>query len=972
MQKFLVARLLATGYFFIAIPLYSGVTGKLAGRVVDSETKEALPVVNVVLDGTTMGGATDMDGYYYIINVPVGTYSLTASMIGYKSVMKENLKVSADLTTTVNFAIQPTAIKAKGIIVTAKRPLVIPDATSTMHTMSGDQIDRQPIRSVTEVVSQQSGVVNSAGGASGVTDGLHIRGGRGDEVAYIVDGMSAQDRLTGRSDATVNIHKAALEEISVITGGFNPEYGQAMSGIINVVTKEGRRREGLLRYTTDRISKDPREQDIFELSLGGPIKFHPKLLYFFSAEGSSRDHSTSWYGPLSNTDSESYSLQGKLTYKLTPAMKLKLSGFLSRTQGGSSSHSFKYAPPEFRLDYFKKAHQLVSTLTHQVANNTFYELRLGTFKSRRTDGQREWDKEKDRAWWEDFKFEPWWTYDINNVGIGSSSDNAWDAKDENGDYYYPYGVPLPFRLGSYCSWAERVSAYDGVKFDLTSQVTYHHQIKFGVDGKIHTAKRETAQYIDRVSTVPVTSHGDTIDNEVPPEYRKVKYALYSDEYDYNPKEIAIYLQDKIEYPGFIINGGVRFDYFDPSCWRYNDMLSPYDTLGDLDTVTAKIKYQLSPRFGIAFPVTERTAFHLSYGHFFQVSQFRWLYDSHNINLSTSPGAWPIVSNPDLSPQHTIQYELGIAHELLSNLALNVTGFYKDMYHLIGTRHIKAIPREYTIYQTEDYGNVLGVEFVLRKQATQWFSGQLAYTLQYSRGTSSYTRESYYEYIANIMPDPITGEPPQMPKIDYPLEFDQRHTLNINAGFLAPTGYGPTIFDVHPLERLDINMSTDLGSGLPYTKEDNRGQRIGEVGGERMLWISNTNLKINKPFELFGLNLSFFATINNLFNRKNILNVYPNTGKVDYDGLTQNKDTYLSQTWMVSGDKVEVGYSPSADIRRDIGADGKPNTNDAGEGDGWITKDEWYNSYLNGRADWEKNPSFVNVGRRIHFGIKVNW
>ena len=969
MQKF--SWLLATGYFFIAIPLYSGVTGKLAGRIIDSETKEELPGANVVLEGTTMGDATDADGYYYIINVPVGTYSLTASMMGYKSVTKENLKVSADLTTTVNFAIEPAAIEVKGIIVTAKRPLIIPDATSTMHTMSGDQIERQPISSVTDVVAQQSGVVYSTGGASGSTGGLHIRGGRGDEVAYVVDGMSAQDRVTGGS-ATISIHKAALEEISIITGGFNPEYGQAMSGIVNVVTKEGRRREGMIRYTTDRISKYPREQDVFELFLGGPFKFHPKLLYFFSAEGSSRDHSTSWYGPYSNSDREKYSLQGKLTYKLTPAMKLKLSGFLSRAQYGRASQSFKYAPPEFRLDSFNKVHQLVSTLTHQITKNTFYELRLGTFESRAISGEREWDKEEDRAWWEDFKFKPWWTYDIDVSGIGSTSDTGWKAKDENGDYYYPYGVPLPFRLGSQCYFGERVSAYDGVKFDLTSQVTRHHQIKFGVDGKIHTAKLETGQYLDRVPTVPVTSHGETIDNEVPPEYRDVKYALYSDKYDYNPKEIAVYLQDKIEYPGFIINGGLRFDYFDPSCWRYNDMLSPYDSLGALDTVSAKIKYQLSPRLGIAFPVTERTAFHLSYGHFFQVSQFRWLYDSHNINLITCPSGWPIVSNPDLSPQHTIQYEIGIAHEVMTNLALSATGFYKDMYHLIGTRYIKSVPRNYTIYQTEDYGNVLGVEFVLRKRAIQWFSGQLAYTLQHARGTCSHVRESYYEYIANIMPDPVTGEPLQMPKIDYPLEFDQRHTLNINAGLSVPAGYGPAVFGVKPFERFDLNMNTEIGSGLPYTKNDSKGQRIGEVNGESMPWIFDSDLKIEKPFELFGCNLSFFATINNLFNRQNILYVYPNTGKVDDNGFTQDKDTYLSQTWVYSGDKVKVDYSPSADERRDIGIDGEPNTNDAGEGDGWITKDEWYNSYKNGRLDWEKNPSHVSVGRRIHFGIKINW
>lgn len=966
------------GMVLFSMPVFAGVTGKIAGIVTDANTKEKLSAVNVIIKGAGTGAATDKGGYYYIINVPVGAYSLSASMLGYKTLTKEDIKVSADLTTTVNFLLEPTAIQAEEVKVTAQRPLITLDATSTTHTMNSSQIERQPVRNFTEVVAQQSGVVSSSGGTSWTTDGLHIRGGRGDEVAYMVDGMSAQDRLTGRSDATVRLNMDAVEEVSVTTGGFNPEYGEAMSGIVNVVTKEGREPEGMIRYSTDRVSTISRDQDRLELSLGGPLVFHPKLLYFFSGELSSRENATSWYGPMSHTDREIYSLQGKLTYKITPGTKLKLSGFLSREQGGNysmyvgyadidsrSSNSFKYAPPEYRPDRLAKSYQMMATLTSQLRKNIFYELRVGRFKSINITGHRDWEKEKDRGWWEDISYKPWWTYDFDTYGRGSASDIGWATKDPNGDYYYPYGVPLTygFVFGSPCGWIKRISAYDGAKFDLTSQLNRNHEVKFGIDAKIHTAEKEEAQYINDVPTVPVVG-GDASDaalkSEVPPEYRKLKYALYQDEYNYRPKEFATYIQDKIEYSGFVVNGGLRFDYFDPSCWRYKDMLAPYDTLGNLDTVSAKIKYQLSPRLGIAFPVTERTVFHLSYGHFLQVSQFRWLYDSHNINLYTATGGWTLVSNPDLPPQHTIQYEIGVDHEIISNLALTVTGFYKDIYNLIGTRFINAVPKNYTAYQTDNYGNVLGVEFALRKRANNWLSGQLAYTIQYARGTSSYERETYYEYISNITPDPITGEPLQPPKIDYPLEFDQRHTVKLNIDFMVPEKWGPTIVGTKILENADINILTDIGSGLPYTKEDSKGQRIGEIGAEHLPWSFNTDLKFNKPFKLFGAELSFFALVSNLFDRKNVLNVYPNTGKYDYNGFTQDKATYLSQTWVFGTEQVQVGYSPSADVRRDL------------NNDGWISKDEWYTSYYNAKTDLQKDPYMLGTRRAIEVGIKINW
>ncbi len=967
---------------FLALPLYAGVTGKIAGKVIDADTREPLPGVNVVIHGTSMGAAADMNGDYFIINVPVGTYEVEARMIGYAPVTQTHVKVSADLTTTIDFLLKPTVIEVEGVTVRAERPMILKDATATIHVIGGDQIARQPVHSFNDVVSQQAGVVNSAGGASGTTDGLHLRGGRADEVAYMVDGMSVKDPISGQAGTDINV--TSFEEVSIITGGFNAEYGQAMSGVINLVTKEGRKFEGLTRYGTDNLFTGNLDEGRhrFEMSLGGPLPVLPKAFYFLSGEVYTRKESQSYEFPMSHTDREYYSTQGKFTYKITPTMKLNLSGFLTRNQRGNygffvglpaldsrSENDYKYVPPEYRLSTFRKAYQFMGTLTHQINSSTFYEAKLGYFKTHEIRGHRDMEVEKDRNWWEDVEFRPWW-YDVE----GDYRDwNApgWDAIDSitaEGDtiYYYPYGVPGVFRLGSAGYWDERESSYYGMKLDLTSQITPNHQIKFGIDGKLHNISREQGQYIYTIETTDsITTAGDTV-IVVVPDKRDISEALYFDVYtDETPREVTAYLQDKIEYPGFVVNAGCRVDYFDANTWKFRDILVTRTPEGELDTTSIVPKFQISPRVGISFPITDRSVFHVAYGHFFQMSRMRWLYDGYNTPRRETRGGWGLVGNPDLDAQKTIQYEIGISQQFTDDIVLSVTTFYKDLYNLIGCRLIPSIPDPYSAYVTEDYGNVKGLEIVLRKRATQYLSGHLAYSLQQARGTSSYEREAYYDYIANVPVDPYTGEDFVLPKIDYPLEFDQRHTLNVALDFLIPDGAGPDIGGVKPLQNLDLSMITEMASGLPYTERDHRNWLVAEPNAQRMPWIWTTNLKFVKDFRLLGLKLAFFGEVTNLFNRKNILNLFPNTGRTADNGLLQDRTTYLDQTFPDGWSEetgVPVDEVNAADRRRDC----------IGEPDGYITADEWYESYKNAYEDFMNDPYMYSDPRHIDIGVSLSW
>ncbi|MCK4352120.1 TonB-dependent receptor [candidate division WOR-3 bacterium] len=936
--------------FFLATQLFAGVTGKIAGKVIDKSTGELLPFANVTIEGTTMGAATDAEGFYYILNVPVGTYSVKASMMGYESVTKTGVKSFMDLTTTINFELEPTVIKAKAVTVTAKRPMIIPDATSTMHVITAKEIERQPVHSARAIVSQQAGVVNSAGGASGATGGLHIRGGRSDEVTHMVDGMSIQDPVMGQVGAVVNMN--AVQEVMVITGGFNAEYGEAMSGVVNLVTKEGGgKHEGLVKYRSDRVFADALDQgfEAYETSLGGPLGFLKNANYFLSGEVSSQDHWQSYYFAVPLTDKEFYSFQGKLTYKINPSIKVGIGGFLSRTQRGQygifaglpdtdqqSENQEKYQEKEDRLTRFDKARQIHATLTHMITKSTFYTFNLGYFKTQLLQGHRDWNYEEGRHWWQDVKFRPWWTY------------NEYPTRMTTAPYdtIYPYGVAggtqWGFVHGGVGFWRDRESSYINAKFDLTSQILKHHQVKFGIE-----AKRNDAKYVVGQA---VYTREDTTSQDI-------TKSLYFDEYEYYPMQGAIYLQDKIEYPGFIINAGLRLDYLDPAAQKFEDPYSP--SLGKVD---AKSKYKLSPRFGMSYPVTERTVFHLSYGQFFQVPELRRLYEYAGRNLMEMRGGWIRLGNPDLAAQKTTQYEIGIAHQFLPTLAINLTTYYKDLYDILAARLIPAQPKVYTIYEGADYGNIKGLELVITKRREKYFSGKLSYGLSEAKGTGSYSTQAYYDYIANIPPDPVTGRPVVLPQKEFYLEFDQRHTISMSLNFEVPDKCGPLFGSIYPLQNLNLNILTQAGSGLPYTVRDASMRIVGGIYSKRMPWTMTTDLKVEKRFNFSGVPYSVFCEVTNLFNAKNILNVYPVTGKPDDSGMMYDYDRCIGETWpkaYIDKDAVPC-YSSSYDARRDLDKNGE------------VTKGEWYQSYVNCYKDYIDDPYIYGSPRRIQIGISLNF
>ena len=213
--------------FLLTCNIFAQTTGKISGVVKDKSASSPLPGANVYLENTSFGSASDNQGRFTLINIPPGKYNLKIDMIGYRSIKMENITVSINRTFFLEAELEQTVIEGEVVTVEVARFAQKKDQTGTIKNISGDEINALPVENVGAVVNMQAGVVNG-----------HFRGGRSTEVTYMVDGIQV-DETFGGSSATVDIQPEAVQDLEVVTGTFNAEYGRAMSGVVNVVTRDG-------------------------------------------------------------------------------------------------------------------------------------------------------------------------------------------------------------------------------------------------------------------------------------------------------------------------------------------------------------------------------------------------------------------------------------------------------------------------------------------------------------------------------------------------------------------------------------------------------------------------------------------------------------------------------------------------------------------------------------------------------------
>ena len=239
-----MAQIIKRSYLLIAlllvsvIPLTGGSTGKIKGKIIDSDSQQPLVGVNVYLDGTAIGTASDESGKYLIINISAASYTVVVSYVGYQTIKMNDVVINADRTTIIDYSMIVAAVEGEEVIVEAKRPVIVKDQPATPTTIESATINNMPVNNISDVLSTMAGVLEQHGGNYIVGGGYHFRGGRAGEVTYLVDGFVVENALYG--DMGLDISRNAISEISMITGAFNAEYGEATSGVINIVTKEGK------------------------------------------------------------------------------------------------------------------------------------------------------------------------------------------------------------------------------------------------------------------------------------------------------------------------------------------------------------------------------------------------------------------------------------------------------------------------------------------------------------------------------------------------------------------------------------------------------------------------------------------------------------------------------------------------------------------------------------------------------------
>lgn len=485
--------------------VFGGTTGKLAGTIKDAQTGEPLVGANVMIEGTSFGAATNADGDYVILNISPGRYNIKFSFIGYETVVMQNVVIVVDQTTTLPVELNPQSIQVDEIIVTARTPLVQKDVTSSISVVTREEIESLPVANFTELLSLQAGVTGSG-------SNLHIRGGRSNEVAYMIDGTIVVDPLLG--GLATDINNDAIQEMSLLSGTFNAEYGNALSGVVNIVTRDGADKfSGKLEARTSEFGIE-RYSSLHENringSLSGPI-FSPEFGFFISAEV---DRNGS-YLPFGYDNSKSFF--SKITTTAIPFIKIAVSNRGSLGSRQNYSHSYKYIPEQY-LRSRSDSWQSSLNFTHTIANNFFYDVKASYFNQGYYSG-----------------------IDKDTSEYLSSTEEQYFENIGNGYEFYKLSDPLQL--------IDSRTATVDLKGDAVWQLGSINEVKFGVSYKKHWLK--LLDIYDPKRNFP-----------------------YIDNYNTEPFEGAAYIQDKIELSYLVINLGLRFDYLNSNVVFRDNPLDP--------------------------------------------------------------------------------------------------------------------------------------------------------------------------------------------------------------------------------------------------------------------------------------------------------------------------------------------------------------------------------------------------------------
>ena len=910
--------------------------GKIAGKVTDAGTGEALIGANIVVENTNQGGASDVNGQYFVLNLTPGTYDVKISYVGYANKTIKGVRIVAGITYELN--VQLTTDFTLPEVTVVSKKFFEEKSTNTTKVVDADDINRLPVKGVEKIASLQAGAVIQEG--SGGSDGnatINVRGGRGNEVLYIVDGVAQNDIYSGANYSQVS--NSAIEQMSFQVGGYEAKYGQAQSGIINVTTKAGAPTYAVFMDIMSSTFTDDYGYNLYTGNLSGPfIPGNNNHTFFVSAErGWFMDADPRSYGISfnSNVKKSSKNLPGNdaSVWRYTARTNHIIGDFTVKLGANLNDRSYR----SFTMSYAKnnsahnplvklKNYSFSSRISQNLSASSFWNLNLGykMFDQKAGDG----------VWFDNLK-----AYGDRAANLTTGADilnNGARLSTDTVQIFMDYG-----RISNAFSHSNSTTL--SADLDLTSQISNHlFEIGGGYSYNVvryyyinPMALSSDANRIlpdaERYANLKPTAIGfDVMGN-------KTSIGSGGDNAPKTPIIAYMYVQDRFELSDIVLNLGIRCDYFDSKTDILKNPSLPY-AYGDpqnydaADFTKKKAEFFISPRIGLGFPITSTTVFHAQYGKFIQQPVLNNLYSTiYDLDyLKTSDAL--ILNNGQLNSEITTQYEIGFRHVLGDIAALNITAFYKNTEGLTNVspvyfqRVVSGQTLQYYAPTNSDFGTVKGLSFSLDIARISYFTMSLDYTYSLAEGTGSSTSSSYVAAFRNTNSE--------IPKVIAPLDFDQRHTGVINLDFYVPKD------NLGIFEQFDANVLVSFNSGRPYTplvmqdltvdftqQSDNRGYVNSAYGPGNF----RVDLKLEKGFAFSNLIITPYVWIENLFNTQNAVNVYRSTGDPGTTGYLNTQEAQV---------KIASSKTPS-----------------------W-----WVEDY----KSLERNPMNYGIPRLIKLGLKVNF
>ncbi len=907
-------------YLFILVffqNIFAGTTGKISGIVVDAQSGEALVGVNIFIEDSPLGAASDVDGYFAIVHVPAGSYTVHASYIGYDEVVIRDVKVEIGLTTTLDIKMNSDLLSTEEVVVVAKRPVVQKDISNSQLSLDAKSIQSVPVTTLNDVLTLQAGIENSS-------RGLIIRGGGANQTVFMMDGFSTNDE---RSNYPVTgIPLGNVDEVQVLTGGFSAEYEQARSGVVNTVTKKGKKifagymtfdyrpagpkNFGNSIYDKDSYfnraffdpevmwtgtnngawDQDTKNQNVdfvgwetvanntlldqdpdndltpeealrlfewyrrrdgriqkgdyrFEAGFGGPVPYLNKYVQDLSFYLSHYQNREMYVFPLSR---DSYFENStRLKFNAHPSSNLQVMFFVDYGEvKGSTANN--WTPPTGSV---LRGVEEVANLTNGTATGLSIPFMPGYFSPtdiyRGNTGLKLTYLMGAKSYFE-FKA----SYRYNNYKTFQIETRDTTRRYEVFDGYYvdeaPYGYwgypaagPGDVHLGGWMNLGRDKSKNSTLQLnaDYSNQFNRWNEVKTGISLVYNNYN------INSFTENPLFTTWR----------RTLKYNLY-------PYRAGFYIQDKMEFSGFIANAGFRLDYYDPNTTVpvtdiYDEAFKAgqADKLDKAPTEPARARLIFSPRLGISHPITESSKLYFNYGHFRSepFSSFRFRLQQENNGQTT------FLGNPNLEPERTIAYEVGFEQSFWDTYLIKIAGYYKDVTNQPGWIAFQGLNNiSYRKAASNNYADIRGLEITLRKRYGNWFSGFVNYTYD--------VRSSGYFGILENYEDPKKQR-----------EYNKQHPVisrrlpqpyaSANLVFFSPEKFGPAVGDLYPLEqwRLSVLGSWKTGAYETYNP-------LNEPGiADNTQWedVYNVDIRLSKEVKISKVTFDFYLDVRNLFNNK---------------------------------------------------------------------------------------------------------